>query len=422
MLGNWSRVGYVVAILELGLAITAVSARAATQPVIESIEGDKIVIVRTHDGNRVATKGTPIAFGDWVKTGPQASAKIIFPDGSRLFIARDTEIQIAAPTGGVQWAELKSGEVRGVVRKSGAIGAGTPAALAASNVSVGTTAARGGKAPPPKFAIRTRSAVMGVRGTDFVFKSEEGSPKTELHTLEGAVDIAPDERTLLDGRGVRVEHGQFVDSDNGKIAVPQAFDRERYVELMRERQPEFVTLANADPEVRARQKRGSDDDIDSGSAPTASEVARPRFTWLSFQVNAVYLHQDSGGSIVSAEASWDPLVRIIGPITVRGHAGLFPLKERSANSKFLANEFGAMLGIEIGERLSIEAGLAVESWGARRGNSDGTPAAQVSWSTGPDQWLSRYFIGASNYGLSVPDTNHRKNQTLQIKAGVGIQF
>src|SRR5687768_3306438 len=128
--------------------IACAHAVAADRPIIQAIEGDKVVVVKTASGNRVGEKGTAVDVGDRVKTGPRATATILFPDGSKLIIGKGTEVEVQQTQDGMQWNQLHAGTVRGIVKK--------PKALEGSPGS-----------GMPRFGIRSRAAVMGVRGTDF---------------------------------------------------------------------------------------------------------------------------------------------------------------------------------------------------------------------------------------------------------------
>src|SRR5947209_20354739 len=111
--------GLLCPVLALSFGPAAVlRAEGAEGPVIESIEGDKIVIIVTSNGNRTVTRGTEIQFGDRVKTGPQSSVKVRYPDGSKLLIGRSTEMQVQASEKGTQFNQLLAGEVRGIITKS----------------------------------------------------------------------------------------------------------------------------------------------------------------------------------------------------------------------------------------------------------------------------------------------------------------
>lgn len=46
-------------------------------------------------------------------------AKILYPDGSKLLIGRGTEMEVQGFSNGVQWNDLKHGEVRGVIKPAG---------------------------------------------------------------------------------------------------------------------------------------------------------------------------------------------------------------------------------------------------------------------------------------------------------------
>jgi hypothetical protein len=89
-----NRISLMMAALWWACSFYSATGQAADKPLIESIEGDKVVVVKTPQGNRVGMRGTEINFGDRIKTGPFASAKILYPDGSKLLIGKATEMAV----------------------------------------------------------------------------------------------------------------------------------------------------------------------------------------------------------------------------------------------------------------------------------------------------------------------------------------
>ena len=79
-------------------------------------------------------------------------------------------------------------------------------------------------APPLKFFIKTNAAVMGVRGTEFVVDHDDKAG-SEVHTLDGTVDVAANEEDLSAGRGRRVEALQQLRADKRGLGQPTKFER-----------------------------------------------------------------------------------------------------------------------------------------------------------------------------------------------------
>jgi hypothetical protein len=102
-----------------------------------------------------------------VKTGAKAKAKIIFPDGDQFNVGEATSFRYSWQTSGKTKGDQSTvgvifGKIRAVVSKDG---------------------------PRNNMQVKTPSAVMGVRGTDF-FISQPGQAKsTSLAVIRGKVEM-----------------------------------------------------------------------------------------------------------------------------------------------------------------------------------------------------------------------------------------
>ena len=104
--------------------------------------------------------------GNILRTQPGAKARVIYDNGDQFHVAPGTALSIKWDhDSGTAKAEmsLSYGGVRGVIAKGG---------------------------PHSKFTIRTRTAVMGVRGTDFFIGVDRVTGATETATLRGSVAVA----------------------------------------------------------------------------------------------------------------------------------------------------------------------------------------------------------------------------------------
>jgi hypothetical protein len=356
------------------------------RPVLEAIEGDKMVVVRTSVGNRVAEKGAVLDYGDRVKTGTRASARIVYPDGSKILIGRGSEIELQAPPGKERHASLLlSGSVRGLIKKP--------------------------KVPdlksPPKFTIRSRAAVMGVRGTDFVFELADTGSKAEVHTLGGLVEMAPTEPDLLEGRGTLIKPEQYANAVDGKVEAPKSFNRQRYEDQLEQYQPEVVHLARREPEATAYL-------TEQAIAVPSREGEKdygPRLRLLDFQLGGIGVFQrDTGGYYATAQGSWNPSLRVFRGIRARGMVAVSALKSRSRDSAFIALETGVLVSVPVVGPLVVEGGLGLVTW-LDNGGAKPSPLGQVAWSFG-DGLFDRVYLGFSTFGSDVG----------QFKAGLGIRL
>jgi hypothetical protein len=121
--------------------------------------------------------GARVENGNLLRTLPGAKAKVIYDNGDQIYVGPGSSYRISwnEQGKGVPEIELKYGRMRGVISKEG---------------------------PRRKIIIRTRSAVMGVRGTDFFIDEGGGLEETSVRVLRGAVEVAP-----LKGKPQVVETG-----------------------------------------------------------------------------------------------------------------------------------------------------------------------------------------------------------------------
>ncbi len=108
-------------------------------------------------------KGYPLNAGDIVRTMPRSTLMISLKDGSVLFLAEDTKLKIKAVSEKEEsFFSMFSGKMRAVVRK------------------------RVNKRS--KFKVRTRTALAGVKGTDFIIIIKKDL--TIVVTYEGVVAVS----------------------------------------------------------------------------------------------------------------------------------------------------------------------------------------------------------------------------------------
>ena len=169
-------------------------------------------------------KITPVECDDVILTGADSSARLILAN-AKVTVGPLTRFEIAGVSkanGGrepsVSLLDLTYGKVRALVnRKEGQL-VNPPAA----ETNAGTTGAQkpiGAKASQSTFRIRTYTAVVGVRGTDFFVGFDPNSGALEQATIEGQVEVAKPDTTA----GVLVSGGQQTTvSANAAPAAPIA--------------------------------------------------------------------------------------------------------------------------------------------------------------------------------------------------------
>lgn len=103
--------------------------------------------------------------GNVVRTLPGARARVIYDNGDQIYLGPGSSYLVSWDSKNKKLPEIKLlyGRFRGVVSKEG---------------------------PRKKIIIRTRTATMGVRGTDF-YVSEDGPEETSIRVVRGAVEVTP---------------------------------------------------------------------------------------------------------------------------------------------------------------------------------------------------------------------------------------
>lgn len=123
-------------------------------------EGEYYTVVEAKIGDR-------ILWGNVLRTSPGAQAKVVFDNGDQFTLGPGSSYRVfwdKDALDGKPRVELSYGQFRGVVAKGG---------------------------PRSRFNIRTKSATMGVRGTDFFVESEPATGETQLSVLRGSVEMTP---------------------------------------------------------------------------------------------------------------------------------------------------------------------------------------------------------------------------------------
>ncbi len=381
-----------------------VSAWAATEPqqggpIVLSVEGDHVIVVIKSDGkNATAERGTRLDVGDHLRTGPHTSAVIKYVDGSKLFLGRGTDVVLGKNNGETQWNEISYGQVRGMVPKpKGAYPSG-----------------------PPRFAVRSRAAVMGVRGTDFVFQAAEGLNTAEVHTLEGLVEVAKDDASLLAGNSVKIREGQSVSADGDKIDAVKKFNKDKYLKEFEYQQPEVMAMVRSDPDARPQTLVAAQEAVARTPAKNYGRTFRP---WL-FSASA-YVQTELKGAqfrdpFLTGHLSWNPSMRVLWSLLhVRAHLGGAFLKSQTDGKIFPTTQLALLPAVHLFDFIFAEAGGGIETWWAH-GKTSALLMANAGILLNSDGFFERIFVGASLYPQDGGGAGPRA--FFSVRAGIGFQI
>lgn len=140
-------------------------------------EGEYYLVEDAKVGNRVEQ-------GNIVRTAPGAKARVVFENGDQINVGPATAMRIfwnKDARNATTRMDLAYGKVRGIVEKGG---------------------------PRSHLQIRTRTATMGVRGTDFFIADGGTDGGTEVSIMRGAVEVTP---KVENAKPVEVKQGMSAD-------------------------------------------------------------------------------------------------------------------------------------------------------------------------------------------------------------------
>ncbi len=201
------------------LSMSSVQANADEPAIyIESMSNpSNVAILGTQISNNVKP-GQVLDVGNRVQTR-ESGARIVYPDGSMITLGKNSEI------------EIKKNEEDPKTKKP----------INVSVFKMGFVHARvhHQDGESPHFIIETRTAVAGVRGTEFTMNTSE-SGETIMHVLEGKIIVAADRSKLETGQGLAT--GQLVNSKGGAIAAPEVFNLAEYRKALSLEHPEVHKL------------------------------------------------------------------------------------------------------------------------------------------------------------------------------------
>lgn len=175
---------------------------------IEVAKGD-IKVEKSGGGKAAAAaKGTKVCQGDTIIAGVQSRAKIKMEDGNELNVSPDSKILLetyeykAADNKKKVMLNVMYGKVRAATREE----------------NMYNDKAHDGQANT--FQVKTKSAVAGVRGTDFLTSFDTKTTKTEVVTFKGTVEVG-----MVDAKGalsniVKVAAGQKTEALMGVPPTP----------------------------------------------------------------------------------------------------------------------------------------------------------------------------------------------------------
>jgi hypothetical protein len=207
----------------LALLMMIVSAHAAGIPQVGSIEAivgsGSVTLTRGGKATQVQRRGNSkleLFERDVIETGESVAVRILYKDGSRQLLAAKSCVRLFIRDG-VPAPEFIEGAVLSQV---------TPSPKPSGK---------------PRFLFRTKSVVLGVRGTEFVVHT--GPKGLEVHTLKGVVEAVRDEHDFGTAKGIQIKEAfEIVGIAGNQIPAPSAFVPAEFLGKVAEKYPELGKL------------------------------------------------------------------------------------------------------------------------------------------------------------------------------------
>lgn len=294
-------------------------------PVVKN-DGSKPVILQIGsegkitdaNGKALTTVGATLEPGTMIKTGAHSFVQLKYPDGTKVSIGAKSKMVTESGNPGMKSLELKFGRINAKVHKQ--------------------------ESQDIHFRVKTKSATMGVRGTQFFVNSTK-TGDTSTHVINGRVDVASDDAALLAGKGKPVLHDEYVEVQSGKVSESKKFNAREFLNQMKAEQPELVAFADKDQD-EPEEVAAADAPAETPAEPEVKDAPKekkrkPRIA--HFRVAGLgYLNKNSSAAFTGM-LSWNPEIRLIGNWSIGLDAGVSNVKLGSAGRATLVEY--ALVGI-----------------------------------------------------------------------------
>ena len=391
-----------------------------TYGTIGSIDGASVVQVTRASGQHELKTGDPVAPGDKIITDDKTTMTIHCADGTVLVVGRKSNLGIEESENAQRTARIDAGTVRAIVSK-----------INAEKIT---------DKKKFRFFIKTRSATLGVRGTDFVVSADPVTETSELHTLEGTVEVAKDETTIVTTGGEKVIGGQSVTATPQEITPPAVFDQVRFSEQMKQTQPALAVPATQPTPAPSASPSPEPSPSPSPEVEVDLEPSRSSLRSIDFS----YRHIDSSNSsgLSGGQIDWTPMLQIISHwLALRGTVGFFYDTSGGLFPSVTGEVFKIQLSLRLLGHLLLEFGPIVEQWNTL--GTTGGPSVTVGWEFTRGRFgpLDRVFFSFSdlghpgfyedritqqnqnqNCGMGPCNFNNQNSSLKEFRFGAGFKF
>ncbi len=178
---------------------------------IETIAGHATVPAQIGGEAKELSEGDLVPDGTTLHTSAGEVVRVGYSNGTQVTLGGDTEARMDEESGVPLW-DLVKGIFAAKVEKK------VPAS------------------EDHRFLVKTKTAVAGVRGTQFYVEQNDAS-ESSIHTMEGVVEVAKDRSELKKGTGEKVAMNMQVKAVRSGISKPETFDRQAFMAELRTRHP-----------------------------------------------------------------------------------------------------------------------------------------------------------------------------------------
>lgn len=421
---------------------------------IVAIEGAGTVLLQHGITLTEGSLGDQVPIGHRIRTDEKTTVTLEYPDGTKLMVMPKSDYEIELPRGGIVLNRLRNGQVEGIVAKA-------PEVASAAGALPAPTPTQA--APRPiKFMIRTKTAVMGVRGTEFVAAFDAAQGVADFHTVEGTVEVASNPAKLLGGASVPIGSGHSIQATAaGGLGAVQSFNVASYVGglggLLGSSSSSSKSAAAASTPATSSAVSAVADATPAAAAPVdrappsapapapppkipeipptplpppieqakaeeaRKEEDRPKIHLLSFAFGAFYSPNPNPSDETNVPwddaffVTWTPTIPIplLSFLYVRGSFGLTFFEGFSVNNAFLISNYEVFAGTTILPLIYAEVGGGEQIW--RNDDIDATIlSANVGLILSPNGRFNRIFVGGSKF--------FQGTQPLEARVGIGIQL
>ena len=201
--------------------------------VISDLEGgDHLLVSKAGQEKRSAKLGERVFSGELIEVPNDVSARLLFANGIQIFLAENVRFKVAAELiekKEVPLLDLIYGKIRVLFTEKN------------DQAEI-------------RFLINAPAVVAGVRGTDFVVDVDD--EVSEVHTLEGVVEVGLDRPGFLSGAVDSLKEGRYVSQRRGlrKLAAIQDFNRAEFLKRLGEKHPRLAKLHDRREQTREKMK------------------------------------------------------------------------------------------------------------------------------------------------------------------------